>query len=89
MIVPSYLKNLINRIYLYKITREEIHVLVILQLDWMLKGTLLCFKVYNVFFYNYIMLLLPSCVCLYLTIYAFKMNYKELYTCFILDNILH
>ena len=42
---PRYLRNFMNHIYLYKIIIQEINVLIFLQLDWMLKGTLLFFKV--------------------------------------------
>ena len=38
-----------NHIYLYKIIIQEIHVLIFLQLDWMLIGTLL-FKVLSFMF---------------------------------------
>ena len=45
MIDLSYLKNFGNYIYLYKVIIQQIHVLIFLQLDWMLKKTLLFFKV--------------------------------------------
>ena len=45
MIDLGYLRNFMNHICLYKIIIQEIHVLIFLQLDWMLKRTLLFFKV--------------------------------------------
>ena len=45
MIDLGYLRNFKNHICLYTIIIQEIHVLIFLQLDWMLKGTLLFLKV--------------------------------------------
>ena len=41
----SHLNNFMNRICLYKIIIQEIHILIFLHLDWMLRGTLLFLKV--------------------------------------------
>ena len=56
--------NIMNNIYIYKIIVQEIHVLIFLQLDWMLKGTLLFFVA-------------PAQLCVPMSEYAFTINYKQ------------
>ena len=75
-----------NHIYFYKITIQDIHVLIFLQLDWMLKGTLIFFKVSNVTLAQ---------LCVAMSANAFKGNFQKVVfrnlrtLVFCSDNILH